>query len=378
MKNEESQGKRLSLAGNTLLSHFLFKLTGKRLALAVIATFVITVIPFIVSIEDGNFINSSLGVDALHDYGNIMLYVFCLPITLLSISLYFNRFPKVMNSLQKDGIIIVDSDEWEDYIEKSNKSFSNKKLLLIPTITSLVVTVLLVLIYMYPAKDCWYCLKHFYLAALLQIVVYLITYFVFSLAIVLIFNSYKVLKGIFEELHISVQALHPDNCGGLASLGKLSKALNLSILFFGFTAATNIYQNTILFVRTADSKETLIIQVIFQIVIVLFYLINAYIVFFIPLKAAHKSMKSAKFNEIDKINKYFIRINEKVKKSISEDKIIDENLINSLSELKILYENARKMPVYPFDIKTLSYFFSSILLPTIILLIEFLLKRIFQ
>ena len=112
----------------------------------------------------------------------------------------------------------------------------------------------------------------------------------------------------------------------------------------------------------------------FTLLVIIIYIASAFIVFFLPLYAAHESMENAKYEEIRRINNYFVNLNSKVKESLSRNEDLDENIRANFENVNKIYELAKKMPVYPFNSKTIASFFGSILIPIILFVFERLIQ----
>ncbi len=359
----------LNPSGNDPVTRFVFSLKGKKLSILYLLISALPLLAFLLTIIDRNFTNSSMDADMVHDYGNIALYMFGFPVTVLVMIWYSQRLPTALRNLQENKVILISDEEWDQFLNNSNKIYSNKMISFFPYLISLIITIYLVTVYIHPTEDCWYSLEDdgkIYWAALAMIPVYFLTFLSFLLSISLIIKTYIVLRKLFNNYRIDVQVLHPDNCGGLSSLGTLSKTLNLWIFFIGLIAATNIYMNIKLFGNALSDS--------FQILIMAGYIISAYIVFFMPLHATFKSMKNAKYDTIQRINKYFINVDRKIKGDIDSLNKLDDQDLESIESIKKLYDLAVKMPVYPYDLKTISSFIGSIFVPVLLFLLELMLK----
>ena len=187
-------------------------------------------------------------MDVIRDYGNISLYLIGLPLSVLIIAQYAGKFPDILEQLKQDNVIQMDEEKWNKYKLSINLIFRKPVFFWTPYFVSIIVTIFLVLFYSYRANTfpVWYSpivRGGIHFGAFLQIPVYLITYYLFSLCLVNIVSIYLALKKLFTYSRVSVQPLHPDNCGGLAPLGALSRKLNFGILLIGVIIGLNIYKN---------------------------------------------------------------------------------------------------------------------------------------
>lgn len=356
-------------AGNDPVNRFVFSLKGNKLLILYLLLSVLPLVAFLLTAVDGNFNNSSMKASLVRDYGNVALYLFGFPVTVIVTVWYARKLPDALEKLRENKVILISDTQWNEFIALANRIYSGKSLTIIPYIASMLITLFLVYSYIFPIADCWYCLgldHKVYLAALFMIPVYFLTFLSFAVAILLIIKTYIVLRKLFNNYKINVQVLHPDNCGGLSSLGSLSVTLNLWIFFIGLIAAANVYMNIKLFGNTLSD--------FFQILIMIGYVASAYIVFFMPLHATFKSMKNAKFDTLQRINRYFLNVDKKIKEDIDNLNRLDDKDVESIESINKLYDLASKMPVYPYDLKTVTSFLGSIFVPVLLFLLELLLK----
>jgi hypothetical protein len=364
----------ISLKDNSLYEKqdkSLHKKQDKRLYTIILIAIGITIIPVLFTIIDGTFYNARLIADAAHDYGKISIYLIGLPLAIYMLTLYSGKFPFVLEQLEQNKVIIMTDNEWVDFKNSVNGKLTNSMFFLTgPYIFAFIIT--LYLIFKSINSPVWYSVKAdsgIYIAAYLQIPVYFSTFYIFSLCIFDIIASYIILRKLFNNYNISLQPLHPDNCGGLSALGVLSKRLNLGIFLIGLISALNVYQDCILF------KTPLVNP--FHMAIITGYIVCAYIVFFMPLFAAHESMKQAKYDEIKRINEYFQAVNQKLTNHISSHENIDQRDMSDFENINKIYDLAKKMPVYPYNIATVSSFIGSIIIPIFLFILEHVFLKLF-
>lgn len=358
-------------AGNDIVSNFLMSLKGKRLFTTLLTAIGLTIIPVLFTIVDGTFINSQLTADVIHDIGKISVYLIGLPTAILILSIYSGKFPMVLEQLKQNKVIVMTDNEWRDFKLVANIIFAKKFFTKTPHLLAFLIT--LFLIYISIKFPVWYSVKienGFYFAAYLQIPVYYLTFYTFAVCLFNIIACYVVLRKLFNNYKISLQPLHPDNCGGLSALGALSQKLNIGIVLIGIISGLNVYMDYKLFGDPMFNT--------FRVLIVVGYIICAYIVFFMPLYAAHESMKDAKFEEIQRINEYFMAVNQKLKDRLNSHENIDQRDMDDFENVNKMYELARKMPVYPFNVATVSSFIGSIFIPVILFILEKVFEKLFS
>lgn len=343
--------------GNKMAS-YLMSLTGIRIFYAMLISVVIVLIPVLLTFYDGNFSNPELTLDIKRDWPNLLFYVVGFPTMLLTTILYANKLPKVLHQLKENEIIKTNHREWNKFIDNANDIYSKWYYTIGPHLIALVITGALVYVFRHPKNAIWYSLEtdhFFYVAGWAQIIVYYITFYTFSLGMLNIFASYKVLSVLFSSNRLIVQPLHPDKCGGLAPLGALSRTLIYWIISIGIIVALNVWNNYYVLNRHFDDP--------LQISIIVGYLVMAYVIFFLPMHAAHKPMKEAKEEELKLIHQYISKVNIEIKKDFTEFKDIDNHALENFNNAKQMYDITSEMPVYPYNLKTIAAFVTSILIP---------------
>ena len=356
-------------AGKDKISGFLMSLTGKRLVATLLSAIGLAIIPILATMIDGNFSNSPIKVDAVDDIGRVAAYLLGLPTAILILAKYSGKFPLVLEQLKQNKVIVLTDSEWNDFKISANNIFDKSLYSKTPHFIALIITLYLIVHYF--NSPVWFSVRldsGFYFAAYLQIPVYYLTYYTYSLCIFNIIASYVVLRELFSNYKISLQPLHPDNCGGLLALGDLSNRLNIGIVVIGIISGLNIYMDHKLLGGPLLNFH--------HILIITGYIIGAYIVFFMPLYAAHESMKAAKFDEIKRINDYFLTVNQKLKDRLNNNANIDPRDMNDFENINKIYDLVKKMPVYPFNIATVTSFIGSLFIPILLFLVERILQSL--
>jgi hypothetical protein len=267
--------------------------------------------------------------------------------------------------LRGNEIISTDEQQWNSFKQKANEIYSKWYYTNGPHIIALAITIVLIIVFRHPKNKIWYSLEtdnFVYIAGWAQIIVYYVTFYTFSLGLLNIFASYRVLSTLFSSNKLNVQPLHPDKCGGLAPLGALSRTLIYWIIFIGIIVALNVWNNYYILNRHFDDP--------LQLSIIFGYLVMAYIIFFLPMHAAHKPMKKAKEEELTLIHRYISKIDKAVKMDFEKSNDIDNKALENFNNAKQIYDITSEMPVYPYNFKTVAAFISSILIPILFLIIQ--------
>lgn len=350
--------------GNRVASHIM-SLTGIKIFYALLISIIIVLIPVLLTFYDGNFYNPELTLDIKRDWPNLLFYIVGFPTMLLTTVLYANKLPHVIKQLKRNEIINTNAKEWNRFKQNANEIYSKWYYTNGPHIIALTITIVLIYVFRNPKNEIWYSLEtdnFFYTAGWAQIIVYYVTFYTFSLGLLNIFASYKVLTVLFSSNKLNVQPLHPDKCGGLAPLGALSRTLIYWIILIGIIVALNVWNNYYVLNRHFDDP--------LQLSIIFGYLVMAYIIFFLPMHAAHKPMKKAKEEELTLIHHYISKINKAVKKDFEESNDIDNNAVENFNNAKHIYDITSEMPVYPYNLKTVVAFISSILIPILFSILQ--------
>jgi len=263
--------------------------------------FFIGIIPIILFYLTKSINFSSENILPIEDFGYFNIFLLSTPTLILIISLYFSKFPIVINQLKENKILMICEKEWNKFINKSNNNYSNKIALLIPYFIGILGIIFALSAYIYKYNDNWYSIyiqgKFNYISIFVIICCFLF-YYSASFLIVKIIISYINLKIVFSK-EVKIQPLHPDQCGGLNPLGELSKTLNIGTFLFGIIVFLGIIINKELYNLPINNKVNFIM--------VFAYIFSAFVVFFIPLYAAHKSMRNSKLRILSIINESFKR-----------------------------------------------------------------------
>lgn len=180
--------------------------------------------------------------------------------------------------------------------------------------------------------------------------------------ILIVFYTIRITKRFDSKGMFNIKALAPDRAGGLSPLSELT--LIQFYILIAFLPP--------LFIASVVLHYPLPYNFIYPL-----YFLFTFYAFYFPLYAPHKSMKEAKIKELTAItDKYEIVLNKF--KTAGEN--IEENektqLLEELSEIRIIYKDLEKMPVWPFNfeifVKFGAVFFTSLTAYLTQLLISFI------
>jgi len=183
-----------------------------------------------------------------------------------------------------------------------------------------------------------------------------------SLAVFLMIHRYAKRKQLI------VSPVAPDGKGGISSIGDVSSALT-------FIMSTGML---LVIVWTIQFGLDPTISLAFPI-----YALFLTGLFFLPLQSVHQAMKNAKNYELHRLallfsNEYIkLPSIEQIKKqkSNSEAENSLKSTIDYLGHFLPLYLHVERMPIWPYNFKNLSRFFSVILIPLVLIIVGELLKK---
>lgn len=374
LRYRKAETRRLNAEPNDLLpagEDFIFKQLFEHGSTKVVfscAVLLICILPLIVSIFEGTFINRNLKIDAIHDLGYFVLVFFIL-FFVIFIPYYFNDFSKAITLLGEKKILNINDPSYKNTLDYSNALFSNKLVTILPYLLAILFTIFGCITFYFAGLDYWDSSAGFQKVSLSTILVLLprllFAYFIaaFLLRLLLI---YFVLKKLINE-NIDIQPLHPDNCGGLSPLGKFSVKISLAGFGIGIPLMFNIIW---------DINKGLSMFGYVEMSTILIYIFALTIVFFLPLLGARDGMLKAKRKEIIIISEQYQIVRKRVFSNIDRMNSTHDQNISKLEELKRLHDMAKSMPVYPFNANNVIRFFSSILWPILLILINYFIEKL--
>jgi len=131
-----------------------------------------------------------------------------------------------------------------------------------------------------------------------------------------------------------IRPLSPDRAGGLAPLGEVTLYLfYMSISFF-----PNLFTTSLILGYPFIHK-----------ILYPFYFMFTFYLFYFPLSAPHKSMKIARHSELTKISDKYNTIYNKFIHNNEVRNNLNKTVLDELKDVSDLYNQTRKMPVWPFD-----------------------------
>ncbi|OEU72533.1 MAG: hypothetical protein BA864_14660 [Desulfuromonadales bacterium C00003093] len=179
--------------------------------------------------------------------------------------------------------------------------------------------------------------------------------FVFSWGLLLFFNKY--------EFNVDVKPLHQDRCCGLRRIGEVGMIFNSILFLIGIYISLKVMDKIVI-------QDLPLANDIGNPILLGCYALLAPLLFFLPLSAPHKTMKSMKKEFICPL---IVHYSEKINK-------VRNNPANEYEELEKLDSLIQKMnkqiPVWPFNFKSLESFLGTVIIPVLPVILPFLVKMI--
>ena len=357
--------------------------------------FIFVVIPyfllFFASIADGTLMHAG------NEPGFLKVYTQILILVTVAVSFYLFRgvienvprgFSRIGQARKNRTKTIVEQElkEIAQYLMRTHESREGKKWkidrsMLIPTsiggkarMVDLIILALLVMLgfiiilgYVLSTPEIqWYGSSDNYWTHLVFVAYYtiLVTYFIRILlcyVVRLILSMQSIGFKLSAKNVLRVQPVHPDKAGGLGEFGKLAWRIDVLLIPF-------IIIQLVWFLAIREVTPILIITMVIGISLIPIF-------FFIPLRGLNGAMKEAKRQEMDKLSKQFHKNYWKVrdcldrKKGISRE--VEQQAREDLERVILLYDRAEQMPVWPFDRNTIEKVSVTVIVPLVIVIIQY-------
>jgi hypothetical protein len=157
-----------------------------------------------------------------------------------------------------------------------------------------------------------------------------------------------------DDAGVTIEPLHPDRCGGLGVLGSMSIALSTTV------AALALNMSNPLIARAINGYGSFT-PVSYLELLAYFTFIPA--AFVLPLSAPHCYMKQAKETLLAGLSVNFEAQQREVLVKVQSGAALKDEDVEGLLNVRSLYNLGMKMPVWPFDVQTLSRVVSAVVIP---------------
>lgn len=173
-----------------------------------------------------------------------------------------------------------------------------------------------------------------------------------------VIGCFTTLRDLTRGGKIKYVPMSPDKAGGLKPVGELALSMTYVV------ASPFIYIIALVFIFGFN----LVMMMIFP-----SYLIAVTIVFFLPLSSAHMAMKLAKESELNKISNEFNRLHGCFYEYLRLGRTDGKESMQISQQLRNLYEMynyTMQMPVWPLNFGIVARFFSVIIIPLILFILQ--------
>ncbi|HUU93095.1 MAG TPA: hypothetical protein VM238_18030 [Phycisphaerae bacterium] len=165
------------------------------------------------------------------------------------------------------------------------------------------------------------------------------------------------LRRVLEHHKIVVRPLHPDRCGGLRPIGRLSLAVNY------FVGLVMLYFALAFLFDPLARLNPLYVGLYAG-----FY-VGCPLLLFASLSKAHRKMAEEKQRVLGRLSKAFDHYYAQLVTG-PPDEALDLACAESVSRTYDLYEVAARMPVWPFDVRSLVRILGTYVLPAIVFAVD--------
>lgn len=199
--------------------------------------------------------------------------------------------------------------------------------------------------------------------------IWTVGYFIIAVMVWKLLQIAVYIGGIFDKFHTDIKPFHPDKCGGLRPITQIVVNINMIVFAAGLSLVIIYYSYLREFIAN--------IWVLFA-----GYIMISIFLFFFPLLGARESMKTnkEKFLELfsKPLNQEYELIFQEFKDGIDEyDQHLDERHLSKVQTMRDLYDQAMKMPIWPFDRDTILAFASRVLFPIFLVIINIIMAKYF-
>lgn len=180
--------------------------------------------------------------------------------------------------------------------------------------------------------------------------------FILSWGLHLFFNEYK--------FSVKVEPLHSDGCCGLKKIGDVGTIFNGILFLLGIYLSLKVIDKILIQNLPLDSN-------IGNPIFLGCYAVLAPALFFLPLGAAHKRMKSQKEEFLKPITTKLSKLIQQVE---TESSLENYEEITKLDDL--LKKLNKKISVWPFNFRSLEAFFGTVVIPILPIILPFIFKLV--
>lgn len=353
---------KICVAGKDPVFRLIMENGWKRLSIIIILAYFIGILPIFFSIINGDFVNHTIKIDALHDTGYHNQIFFLFPFIIWFSYYYFYPLEKSLKLIRKRGIVKMTDKEYFIFVKKINNKFKEPVISYFPYLISFMIMIFLAFSYWFAGIGTWNSPQKSRFSNLPTLFTILPAYLLYYMIVAFVFRVagvYYIVKNFLSH-EVKIQPLHPDKCGGLSPLGNFSLRISVAGVIVGISVLFGVFTNIYQYNQNVYSPPN----------ILMFsgYIVGLAIVFFIPLLAANKGMKAAKGRTLQLISDKFNSVMDIAMKMDNEND--SRKQMEYIQNLEHLYNLAKKMPVYPFNTANIMKFLYSVFWPLILIFLQ--------
>lgn len=180
----------------------------------------------------------------------------------------------------------------------------------------------------------------------------------------LVFIQMRITSELSNNNLIKIEPLSLDKNGSLKSLGDLSLSFTYILIPFILISLTH-------YMTWGELNIGFVLGLIALATAVVF-------LFFFPLGTVHNLMLHSKREFLQAMDKEYIILSNNLFNSIKESEEDINELKENAETLEGMYEQAKQMPVWPFDLKIIFKFFTVLLGPLAFIVIEYAIVKILE
>jgi hypothetical protein len=336
-------------------SSFLRRFCRHPVAVGLLVVCFITVVPSITTSIFGGF-TAGAKVNFTSDRGLI-------PVTLFGFGAFYyyfrmpTYFSAILTELRDNGVFaskISISLDLENVLV--SRLAQDSRLRIAPFVLPIIWAVLAILLFpYYAARDTFWWqinpISYVFVVLSWMLMMAALSGLVISIAI-----SGAALNSIFTKNKVIVHSLHPDKSGGFSPVGDFSFRLTIMALLTGIMVGVGVWQSI-----AVDNFRT-----DFPIFLLdgLAYLVIVPILFYLPIRGAHKAMAAYRDNLIKQTYaKYSVENRSKYDPQNEEILTDVKGAVEQMDVLKRLAVHESSYPVWPFGFRTRVGVFANAIFP---------------
>ena len=192
------------------------------------------------------------------------------------------------------------------------------------------------------------------ITCLLRLLNVLLAFFVITMLTCRARISIIFIRNFLNFVKLTPRPLHPDGAGGLSIIGKVCIKFTIPMIIFGI----NLIASFFLHEGTA--------YLVLHLAGFLIYIVGIVFIFYYPLISVHKVMNEQKNKWLDEISDEIDKTLSRLGDLLKNDSKDPDSEFKRLDNLKKYHSTVQEMPIWPYDLTTISRLVSSIMIPFVL------------